>query len=116
MQLTTTAELRLSPGLSAQEMLKILKQTIVQQGRSNRVLCFYLHDMKRRREYQSFGCSSTVQFAETHLELGRSRTCDLIATGKALLELVKIDAAPACLVGSARECRTRGVTSGHESD
>lgn len=58
-----------------------------------RALAFYLADMHARGVHQLLGFAGAAQFAEVRLEMSRRSALELIACGRALENLPRIDAA-----------------------
>lgn len=58
-----------------------------------RILAFYLVELEDMRLYEETGHSSAAHYAESELRLDRRRTAELIAAGRALPGLPKIDQA-----------------------
>jgi hypothetical protein len=58
-----------------------------------RETAFYLTDMNARGVHQLLGYASTVQYAVQRLQMSRRSAHEMLAAGRALLDLPKIDAA-----------------------
>lgn len=84
---------RLTAGLPARELVGRLIAAVRGTDVGHRELAFYLADMDARGVHQMLGFASVAQFAEQRLELARRTAFELIAVGKALEELPRIDAA-----------------------
>ena len=80
-------------GLSAVEVRHRLGRSLRLGDLSRRALAFYLLEMEDRRLYQDQGASSTVHYASSHLDLDPRRTRELIAVGRKLVALPRIDEA-----------------------
>ncbi len=95
--LVSTAASIVSPELTADLPARELEGRLVRvaQGTDvgHRELAFYLADMDARGVHQLLGYASAAQFAEQRLEIGRRSASELIAVGRALEELPRIDAA-----------------------
>lgn len=63
------------------------------QDTGSRLLAFYLVEMEGRRLYQDTGHSSAVHYAECRLGMERRRSRELLAVGRKLLELPRMDEA-----------------------
>ncbi len=85
--------LNLVQGLPGQ---RVLQETLVAARTGdihNRALCFWLAEMDERGLSVLAGCPTTVDFARRRLDLSRRQARDLIATGRGLNELERIDEA-----------------------
>jgi holliday junction DNA helicase RuvB len=83
----------LVPGLGAREIDRELRLADRQTDTGARRLAFYLADMEVRGICQLLGFPTATAYAVTRLEMGRRHAQQLIAVGRALEELPKIDAA-----------------------
>jgi hypothetical protein len=90
---TNGAASRLRSGLPARELEDRLVSAARRTDVGLRELAFYLADMDARGVHQLLGYASALQFAAERLEIGRRKAYELIAAGKALEDLPKIDAA-----------------------
>ncbi len=80
-------------GLSAAELNQKLLLADRRADVGHRELAFYLADMDARGVHQLLGFASTIEYAVLRLDMGKRTAQDLIAAGRALAELPKIDAA-----------------------
>jgi Holliday junction DNA helicase RuvB len=83
----------LRQGLAVEEVHTRLQKGLRLRDAGQRILAFYLTEMEDRRLYQASGHSSTAFYAQERLGLDRRRTSELIAAGRKLLELPRIDRA-----------------------
>src|SRR5262245_45302768 len=80
-------------GLGAKEIDRELRLADLQSDVGTRRLAFYLADMEKRGICQLLGYATATVYAVQRLEMGRRHVQQLIAAGRALEELPKIDAA-----------------------
>lgn len=90
---TATMEVELVPNLPVEELRSKLISANRATDVGHRELAFYLSDMDARRVQQALGYPSTVAFAVKCLGMSRRQARDLLAVGKALVPLARIDAA-----------------------
>src|SRR5262245_13529675 len=83
----------LVPGLGAQEIDRELRLADRTTDVGNRCLAFYLADMESRGISQLLGFPNATAYAVKRLEMSRRHAQQLIAAGRALEELPKIDEA-----------------------
>jgi Holliday junction DNA helicase RuvB len=80
-------------GLAPKEIDRELRLADRQTDAGNRRLAFYLADMETRGVCQILGYPTATAYAVKRLEMGRRHAQQLIAIGRALEELPKVDAA-----------------------
>jgi Holliday junction DNA helicase RuvB len=80
-------------GLSALEVQKRLVRCNRLDDISQRGLAFYLLEMEERRLHQQWGHSSTIGYAQAHLDLSPRRTRELLSVGRKLRALPAIEKA-----------------------
>jgi Holliday junction DNA helicase RuvB len=83
----------LTRDLDAQSMDARLRQADRRTEIGHRELAFYLAEMQDRRLHQMLGYASAVEYACRRLEMSKRHAQELIATGRALEELPRIDEA-----------------------
>src|SRR5262245_7063212 len=83
----------LIPGLGAKEIDRELRLADRQSDVGTRRLAFYLADMETRGICQLLGYATATVYAVKRLEMGRRHAQQLIAAGRALEELPRIDEA-----------------------
>ena len=83
----------LQPGLATHEVERRLVLAMRAGELCNRALAFYLAELQERRLYQALGFPDVVEFARKRLGMGRRRTYQLLATGRHLAELPRVDRA-----------------------
>src|SRR5262245_36529033 len=86
-------EITLERGLCTRELEARLAAASRTTDIGRRALAFYLDDMEERRAFEVFGFRSAVHFAVARLGLSRREARDLVATGRKLRELERIDSA-----------------------
>ena len=86
-------ELNLEQGLPKDEVVRRLGIAARGGDVCHRALAFYLADMEQRRLHQAWGFSKAVDFATARLGLPRSSAYELLATGRRLEELPRLDEA-----------------------
>ena len=96
-QLAVTQEvpeaLSLEAGLPFEDVQQRIGLAYAAAGLKHRVVAFYLADVDARGLHQLDGCSSTAQWAAHRFGMSRREARDLLAAGKALVELTEIDRA-----------------------
>ena len=80
-------------GLAAEQVDEHLGRYLRLDDVGRRGLAFYLCEMQARRLYQSFGYSSTTDYALRRHDLSARRTRELLHAGAQLRELALIDEA-----------------------
>lgn len=80
-------------GLPAEDVDRRIGLAHALAGIRHRVLSFYLHETHSRGLHQLFGFRSCAQYAASRFGMSRREARDLLAAGKALLELPQIDQA-----------------------
>ncbi|MHC4100021.1 MAG: AAA family ATPase [Planctomycetota bacterium] len=85
--------LALQEGLPVAEVEQRIGLAYAAAGLKHRVVAFYLQDLDARRLHQLGGCRTTAQYAAHRFGMSRREARDLLAAGKALLELPEIDRA-----------------------
>jgi Holliday junction DNA helicase RuvB len=83
----------LVPGLGAHEIDRELRLADRQTDVGTRRLAFYLADMETRGVCQLLGYATATVYAVRRLEMGKRHAQQLIAAGRALEDLPRIDAA-----------------------
>lgn len=83
----------LESGLIPAELVRVLLTADRWTDVGHRQIAFYLADMDARGIHLLLGFASAVQFAVQRLDFGKRKAQSLIAAGRALTELPKIDAA-----------------------
>ena len=96
-QLAVTQEvpdaLALEAGLTFDEVQQRIGLAYAAAGLKHRVVAFYLADVHARGLHQLDGCRSAAQWAAQRFGMSRREARDLLAAGKALVELTEIDRA-----------------------
>ena len=87
------APIDLVQGLPVAVVREKLNIGVRMQDTGSRLLAFYLVEMEGRRLYQDTGHSSAVHYAESRLGMEPRRSRELLAVGKKLLELPRMDEA-----------------------
>ena len=85
--------LALEAGLTFDEVQQRIGLAYAAAGLKHRVVAFYLQDIDARRLHLFDGCRSTAQWAAQRFGMSRREARDLLAAGKALLDLPEIDRA-----------------------
>lgn len=88
---TEGLKIQLTPGLRSDEMERRLLLAWRAGEVCNRALSFYLADMDERRLHLELGHPTTVTFAVKRLGLSKRRARDLLAAGRKLARLPKLD-------------------------
>ena len=81
---------RIEYNLKAAEVDRRIRQAAEAVKMDETVLAFYLKEMKERKLYNEFGCSSTVHYAETVCGLSDRKTRYLLFIGEKLERFRKI--------------------------
>ena len=76
--------------LSIAELHRRLEKEVQAYQRSERLICFYLLQIKRRRGYEDFGFANIEDYALEVLGFSPSKTRQLLALGRKLLALPKV--------------------------
>ncbi len=84
---------KMETGLGRDEVDRRLKRALRGGEVCHRALAFYLHELRERRLFQAFGFSDVVGYAEQRLGMKKSKAYELLATGKSLAELPRLDQA-----------------------
>ena len=87
------APIDLVQGLPVAVVREKLNIGVRMQDTGSRLLAFYLVEMEGRRLYQDTGHSSAVHYAESRLGMEPRRSRELLAVGRKLLELPRMDEA-----------------------
>lgn len=83
----------LAPGLVAQEVERRLGVALRAGEACNRALAFYMAEVAARRLFTELGFPDAARFARQRFGMGKSRAYELIAVGRQLLELPRLDEA-----------------------
>ncbi len=84
---------KMETGLGHEEVDRRIKRALRGGDVCHRALAFYLHELRERRLFQAFGFSDVVGYAEQRLGMNKSKAYELLATGKSLAELPRLDQA-----------------------
>ena len=90
---TESFSFELVAGLSATEVCARLVAGQRVRGRANRLVGFYLEEMRAHRHFLARGYVSTAHYAELELDISQRRCADLIRVARNLKELPLVDAA-----------------------
>ncbi|MHC4141046.1 MAG: Holliday junction branch migration DNA helicase RuvB [Planctomycetota bacterium] len=85
--------LALEEGLPFEEVEQRIGLAYAAAGLKHRVVAFYLRDLDARGLEQLGGCCTTAQYAAHRFGMSRREARDLLAAGKALVDLPEIDRA-----------------------
>jgi 5-methylcytosine-specific restriction endonuclease McrA len=85
--------LSLEAGLPIDEVRQRIGLAYAAAGLKHRVVAFYLADVDARGLHQMDGCASAAQWAAQRFSMSRREARDLLAAGKALVDLTEIDRA-----------------------
>jgi Holliday junction DNA helicase RuvB len=85
--------LALEEGLPFDEVEQRIGLAYAAAGLKHRVIAFYLQDVDARGLHQLGGCPTTAMWAASRFGMSRREARDLLAAGKALVELPEIDRA-----------------------
>lgn len=81
--------------LSAAELDRRLEEAVRQQERADKLVCFYLNQIKRRKVYQDFGFANVYDYALERFGFGHRKTRALITLGRQLNRLEQVTRAMA---------------------
>jgi len=84
---------KMETGLGHDEVDRRLARALRGGEVFHRALAFYLHELRQRRLFQAFGFSDVVDYAEQRLGMKKSKAYELLATGRSLAELPRLDQA-----------------------
>ncbi|MFQ5792751.1 MAG: hypothetical protein ACE5JI_19960, partial [Acidobacteriota bacterium] len=80
-------------GVSVAELDQRLEQAVEQNERSEKLICFYLLEMRNRRGHESFGFSNIYDYAAERFGFSERKTRYLLHLGLRLEQLPQITAA-----------------------
>jgi hypothetical protein len=76
--------------LSAAEADRRLESAVHEQERAEKLVCFYLHEIYRRKHYQQFGFENVYDYALERFGFSRTKTGALLYLAKRLCQLPKL--------------------------